>query len=194
MKIGIDIDDTISETFETLLPYAQKYTIEVLKRKSKIDMNQDFLDHFYIIKMMGWNKEEAMKFWLMYYDEILKEINIKKFAAKTMKALKEKGHTIYLITARWSVPGADTIKTTKEWLKKNNVPYDELVMNVSDKAELVKEKKIDLFIDDSFENCQTIVEKTDATVYMMNTRMNENLNPNHVKRVYSWCEIEDLIG
>ena len=53
---------------------------------------------------------------------------------------------------------------------------------------------IDLFIDDSFENCQTIVEKTDATVYMMNTRMNENLNPNHVKRVYSWCEIEDLIG
>ena len=28
MNIGIDIDDTISETFETLLPYAQKYTIE----------------------------------------------------------------------------------------------------------------------------------------------------------------------
>ena len=27
MNIGIDIDDTISETFEILLPYSQKYTI-----------------------------------------------------------------------------------------------------------------------------------------------------------------------
>ena len=43
MNIGIDIDDTISETFETLLPYAQKYTIEDLKRKSEININQDSL-------------------------------------------------------------------------------------------------------------------------------------------------------
>ena len=28
MNIGIDIDDTISETFETLLPYAQKCKTE----------------------------------------------------------------------------------------------------------------------------------------------------------------------
>ena len=46
MNIGIDIDDTISETFETLLPYSQRYTIEYLKRKSNINMNQKFLDHF----------------------------------------------------------------------------------------------------------------------------------------------------
>ena len=36
MNIGIDIDDTISETFETLLPYSQKYTIEDLKKKIQI--------------------------------------------------------------------------------------------------------------------------------------------------------------
>ena len=28
MNIGIDIDDTISETYATLLEYAQKYTIQ----------------------------------------------------------------------------------------------------------------------------------------------------------------------
>ena len=42
MNIGIDIDDTISETFETLLPYAQKYTIEALKKESKIYIKDEY--------------------------------------------------------------------------------------------------------------------------------------------------------
>lgn len=62
MNIGIDIDDTISETFESLLPYSQKYTIEDLKRKSEINMNQIFLNHFFIENMNAWNKQESMGF------------------------------------------------------------------------------------------------------------------------------------
>ena len=31
MNIGIDIDDTISDTYATLFPYAQKYTVEDLQ-------------------------------------------------------------------------------------------------------------------------------------------------------------------
>ena len=49
MNIGIDIDDTISETFETLLPYSQKYTIEDLKKKSNIDLKGDLSNHLYIV-------------------------------------------------------------------------------------------------------------------------------------------------
>ena len=90
MNIGIDIDDTISETFETLLPYAQKYTIEDLKIKSEINMNQDFLDHFYIVKMNGWKEQETISFWNKYYGEILKKVNIKKFAAEVINRLKKK--------------------------------------------------------------------------------------------------------
>ena len=70
MNIGIDIDDTISETFETLLPYAQKYTIEELKRKPTIHMHHNFLNHLYIVKMMEWKEEEAKGFWIQYYGEI----------------------------------------------------------------------------------------------------------------------------
>ena len=39
-------------------------------------MNQDFLDHFYIVKMNGWKEEEAISFWNKYYGEILKKVNI----------------------------------------------------------------------------------------------------------------------
>lgn len=49
MNIGIDIDDTISETYATLLEYAQKYTIEELKR-SPIIKSFNTEDH-YILKI-----------------------------------------------------------------------------------------------------------------------------------------------
>ena len=193
MNIGIDIDDTISETFETLLPYAQKYTIEDLKIKSEINMNQDFLDHFYIVKMNGWKEEEAISFWNKYYGEILKKVNIKKFAAEVINKLKQEGNKIYFITARWDMPNDNIQEITKQWLKKNNVEYDELIINASDKLQLIKEKNIDVFIDDSFKNCKNIAENSNTKVYMMTSRVNGTFNHEKITRVYSWPEIYSLI-
>ena len=193
MNIGIDIDDTISETFETLLPYAQKYTIEDLKIKSEINMNQDFLDHFYIVKMNGWKEQEAISFWNKYYGEILKKVNIKKFAAEVINRFKKKGHKIYLITARWDMPNDNIQEITKQWLKKNNVEYDELIINASDKLQLIKEKNIDVFIDDSFKNCKNIAENSNTKVYMMTSRVNGTFNHEKITRVYSWPEVYSLI-
>lgn len=193
MHIGIDIDDTISETFETLLPYAQKYTIEDLKRKSEIDMNQNFLDHFYIVYMNKWNQKEATDFWNKYYGKILREVNIKKFAAEAIHQLKQEGDKIYLITARWDMPNDNIQEITKQWLKENKVEYDELVINASDKLQLVKEKNIDIFIDDSFNNCKNIAENSNTKVYMMTSKVNGNFHDSKIERVYSWPEVYNLI-
>ena len=193
MNIGIDIDDTISETFETLLPYAQKYTIEDLKRESKVEMDSNLSNHFYIVYMNGWNEKEATEFWSKYYGIILRELNIKKFASEVIKKLKEEGHRIYLITARWDMPNDNIKEITKEWLEKNQVEYDELIINASDKLKLVQEKDIEIFIDDSFNNCKTIANNSNAKVYMMTSRVNGNLEDKKIKRVFSWPEINDLI-
>lgn len=194
MNIGIDIDDTISETFETLLPYAQKYTIEDLKRESKVHMDGKLGNHFYIVYMNEWNEQEATDFWSKYYGEILRKLNIKTFASDVIKKLKEQGDKIYLITARWDMPNDDIKGITLEWLKENKVEYDELIINASDKLNLVKEKNIDIFIDDSFKNCKAIAENTSTKVYMMNSRVNGELEHEKVRRVFSWPEIDDLIN
>ena len=194
MNIGIDIDDTISETFETLLPYSQKYTIEDLKRKSVINLSGDFLNHFYIVYVNGWNEQEAITFWEKYYAEILRKLNIKKFAAESINKLKQQGHKIYIITARWDMRADNVRGITEQWLKDNNVEYDELITNASDKIKIAKEKAIDIFIDDSFNNCKSIADGTDAKVYLMNTKINEKLNAENIKRVYSWPEIYNLIN
>ena len=193
MNIGIDIDDTISETFETLIPYAQKYTIEDLNKESKVIINSNCNDHFYILNINGWNEEEGKAFWLKYYAEILKKVNIKKFASEIINKLKNEGHKIFLITARWDMPNEDIDKITSDWLENNKVLYDKLITNVSDKLKLIKENNIDLFIDDSFSNCKNIVDNSSTKVYMMTSRVNGSLNDEKIKRVFSWPEIYYLI-
>lgn len=193
MNIGIDIDDTISETFETLLPYSQKYTIEDLKKESKIYIKDEYANHFYIVYMNGWDEEDAKGFWDKYYGEILRKVNIKKFAAEVINKLKQEGNKIYFITARWDMPNDNIQEITKQWLKKNNVEYDELIINASDKLQLIKEKNIDVFIDDSFKNCKNIAENSNTKVYMMTSRVNGSFNHEKITRVYSWPEVYSLI-
>ena len=41
MNIGIDIDDTISKTFEIVCELAKKYNTEELKRNEEINLNKD---------------------------------------------------------------------------------------------------------------------------------------------------------
>ena len=194
MNIGIDIDDTISDTFEALLAYSQKYTIEDLKRESNIDINKDYLNHLYIVSASGWNDLETKNFWEKYYEDILNAVNIKNFASKVINNKRKNGDKIFLITARWDMPNFDTKKLTENWLLENNVQYDKLFMNASDKVQLVKENNIDLFIDDSFNNCKQISENTNAKVYMMTSLVNKNLGDKKIKRVFSWPEIDNLIS
>lgn len=194
MNIGIDIDDTISETFEALLPYSQKYTIEDLKRKSNININGNYTNHLYIENANGWNDIETQNFWKKYYGDVLKEVNIKKFASEVINKLKKNGNKIYLITARWDIPNISTKQITENWLIKNNVMYDKLFMNASDKLQLVKENNIDLFIDDSYKNCKKVSENANTKVYMMTSMVNKDLEDKTIKRVFSWPEIDDLIS
>ena len=194
MNIGIDIDDTISETFEALLPYSQKYTIEDLKRKSNININGNYTNHLYIENANGWNDTETKNFWKKYYGDILKEVNIKKFASEVINKLKKNGNKIYLITARWDIPNISTKQITENWLIKNNIMYDKLFMNASDKLQLVKENNIDLFIDDSYKNCKKVSENTNTKVYMMTSMVNKDLDDKIIKRVFSWPEIDNLIN
>lgn len=194
MNIGIDIDDTISETFETILPYAQKYTIEDLKRESKVNLTGTFGDHFYIVYVNGWNEQEALSFWEKYYAQILRKVNIKKFATEVINKLRQDGHKVYIITARWNMKKENVEEITRNWLQENNVEYDGLFLNASDKLSIAKENNIDIFIDDSFKNCKKVADGSDIKVYMMDSRANEQMNDEKIQRVFSWPEIYDLIN
>lgn len=191
MRIGIDIDDTIADLYEVSFAYAQKYTIEELGRSAKI---QDYTakHHFYLNAMHGWNEEEEMNFWSRYYQEILMLEKPFTFAAETIQQLKSDGHEILIVTARYPEENFDVEETTLKWLKENDIVYDEIIFEVSDKAKVAVEKSLDVFLDDSFQNCLAVANKGVQT-FMMNTRTNKGLVDDKIERVYSWPDFYSKI-
>ena len=60
-----------------------------------------------------------------------------------------------------------------------------IIINSHNKLEIANEEKIDIFIDDSFKNCQMVADLGIKT-FIMDTRTNRNLEDERLKRVYSW--------
>ena len=190
MRIGIDIDDTISDTYEVAFAYAQLYTINDLKRDATI-LNKASMHHSYLKDMHNWSQEEEKNFWNRYFIEIIKQVKPFTFSVEMINKLKEDGHEIIIITARWPEPGGCS-KVTTEWLEKYNIKYDEIIFDSANKGKVTLDKKIDLFIDDSFINCQE-VGKAGIKTFMIETRTNKGLTIDNVTRVYSWSDIYNKI-
>lgn len=188
MNIGIDIDDTISDTYDVMFNYAQKYTIEDLNRSGKINNNEKLYTHMYCTKLHNWNEIEEYNFIDKYYEKIVKEVKSKKYSAEVIKKLKEEGNNIFIITARFNSSKFDIELETKKWLEDNGIIYDELYLNAGDKVNIVKENDIDIFVDDSFKNCKAIAELGIKT-YIFDTRINKDLNDCNTDRVYSWLHL-----
>ncbi len=81
MIIGIDIDDTISDTYGCIFPYAQKYTTEDLNKNIEI-IDKNCFNHMYYSTAHDWNEKEHKEFLDKYYQTILLNIKPKLFAIK----------------------------------------------------------------------------------------------------------------
>lgn len=185
MIIGIDIDDTITDTYEVMMNYAQKYTIDVLKREPIINENGNCSDHFYTKYLHNWQDGEDLEFLDEYYEKIIKNVKPKTLALEYLKKLQDEGNKIVLITARWEADNFDVRKSTQEWVTKNSIPCDKLIINAENKLVAAKQENIDVFIDDSFKNCQ-MVASSGIKTFLMDTRVNRGLKDEKIKRVYSW--------
>ena len=184
MIIGIDIDDTITDTYEVMVNYAQQYTIDVLNREP-ILREGNCNTHFYTQYLHGWKDGEDIEFLKEYYEKIINEVKPKTLAVEYLKKLHDEGHKIILITARWETEEANIEKLTQEWVESNNIPYDKLIINAENKLIAAKQENINIFIDDSFKNCKMVSESGIKT-YMMDSRTNKGLIDEKIERLYSW--------
>lgn len=191
MNIGIDIDDTISNTFETFLPYMKKFVEEDLNRKLNLNLSSK-IDYYNIIEKYGISEEEARIFWVNYYVQILESVEPKKSAVKVINLLKENGHKIVLITARLDDGIVDVKAITEKWLEVNRINYDKLIINSHNKLETAKQENINLFIDDSIRNCE-MVSSGDIKTYMFSTKNNSYYENEKLEKVISWDELYEKI-
>ena len=189
MKYGFDLDDTLADTASVINKYAIKFDRKYLKGNGELKDINDSKSYYYFADGLNWNRENITKFFEIYYLEILKKIQIKPLVKETINQLKKEENEVYIITSRRKRDGEIVEKITKDWLKNNEILYDDLFINIKEKSKIVNQLKIDIFIDDSYENCIDVKTNTDAKVYMLNTKYNTGILDNQLERINNIDEI-----
>ena len=189
MKIGIDIDNVISNFNDELLKEYLKHDKEL--RNTGI-INKDVFIRY---GMFDWTEKEETEFYKNSIERIAIKLKPIHRATETIKKLKEDGNEIIIISRRNNGEYNNPYKLTEELLAKYNIVYDKLILtnayNKEEKANVCKENNIDIMIEDSTQTAVNI-EKVGTKVLFMNTRYNKN-NENFEK-VSNWKEIYSKIS
>ena len=189
MRIGIDIDGVLTDEHRFVLDYGTKYFSE---KKIKYKIHNDIYDSENIFEVTEKQYDEFWNKFIFYYSE---NIPIRPFASEVINNLKNAGNDIYIITSRSFTTYENKYKAkmqniVKEWLDKNNVVYDELIFS-RNKADICKEKNIDIIIEDKPDNISLISK--DRLVICYDHPYNNKLTNSNIIRCYSWYDIYDKI-
>lgn len=114
----------------------------------------------------------------------------RKDAKEVIDKLKNERHTIYIITARDSEFHDDPYIYSKNWLDKNKIYYDKLIVNAREKGEVCKRENIDLYIDDQLENCLNIVNTGIQTIMITDKKYDYD----NITMLKNWDDIYNFIS
>lgn len=159
MKIGIDIDDTITDLQEDLLKEAIEYD-KTLRNKGII-----YPERQYIGQKFDWNEEEKEYYLGTLRWKVMNNAKIRDGVIETLNQLRKDGHEVIFITARSDRYHNDPYNATYNWLIENNIPFDKLITSALDKGKVCKEENIDVFIDDQEKNCLLVQNSGTKTIY-----------------------------
>lgn len=189
MRIGIDIDGVLTDIERFVINYMPKYCIENNIEYRIGESSYNVHETFNI------SKEQGNNFWDAYIEDYAKNEKARTFAPEVIEKLKEDGHEIYIITARWGTSkddekGNQMRETVKEWLFEYKIPYDKLVFVKSSnerKSDEIIEDKIDIMIEDNPNNINELSKIIPVICY--DAEYNRACKGDKITRCYSWYDI-----
>lgn len=125
-------------------------------------------------------------------ESIMNNASPRKFAVDAINLLRNMGNKIIIITARDTTFHDDPYMLSKNWLDKNNITYDKIVVNARNKAFALMKEKIDIFIDDSLTNCTASAMLGIRTIRITNETKKKFVNDNIIY-FRNWKEIFNYI-
>lgn len=174
MTIGIDIDDTITDTNELIS--------EIMNKNNLGDVKFDFdaYDSDLIIKYKSIISNNIVN--------VLTNCKLKDNVKEVIDYLRDKGHKILLITSRSNYYSDKVYDATIEYLKRNNIYYDDLLFGYSNKVDICLEKNVDIMLDDKYELIKNLENTCVCGVLFLG---NHNKIFNHTGyKVSSWNEFK----
>jgi len=190
MRIGIDIDNTLTNVQEELNEAAYNYAIKLGKPIDTSIIKEDINNNGSFYKQNFKFSYNELKYFLKeIMEKIVNKAEPRENAINVIRNLRKEGHKIYIITARDNEFHDDPYILSKTWLDKNKIEYDKLIVNARKKAPVCKQEKIDLFIDDQMHNCIDIMNEGIQAIRISDSKEHfEN-----IKSFDNWNEIYEYI-
>lgn len=190
MRIGIDIDDTLTDIKDKLDNAAFEYAKTLNKdvEKGNLKINNTYNNGNIYQKVFNFTYKELKYFLGTIQEEITKNSIPRPYCADVIKKLHNDGNEIYIITARDSEFHENPYLQSEIWLNKNNIYFDKLIVNARDKKKVCLENEIDLLIDDNISNCLNVSSSGIPTLTISNNSENYNgiRNFNNWKQIYNF--------
>lgn len=181
MNIGIDIDDTICNSWENVIN----------EMCTDFNLNYDELSkgNKAYNEVIELTPEEYLKYAKEKFSKLLYNPTLKENVKEVIDILKENNKIIF-ITARSNQCYEDAYKFTKKYLDRNKIYYDKIIVNGKEKGKICKEEKIDIFIDDSIDNCKNVSKYKIKTI-LFETCYNKDCTD--FIKINNWKEILKIV-
>ena len=186
MRIGIDIDGTITDIRSYIFAHGKDYF------RGK-DPNKRGYE---IAEIYNTTIEEEDKFWNKYFLDYMKSANLNKGCKEVIEKLNEK-NDIFIITSRvYKNDYKDMMSLddfhyfTEDYLLKNGITFKKLEYS-SDKKKSVKELNLDIMIEDRINNIQSI--SSICPVIVIDNENNKNVHGNNIYHAKDWNEVLNTI-
>ena len=185
MKIGIDIDDTVMNTFDIIEEAARYFDKYFLENKGYQDITKyDFHERFY------WTSEEKKAFFNYFRkNKLYLKAKPKGDALYYLEKLYNEGYEIYFLTRRKKDEKLDILSITKNDLISKGFKFTDCYIGLSKKGETCKSLGIDVFIDDA------VIQIEDVNNYGIKTILIDNWYNKEYKglRAKNFQEIYNII-
>jgi len=177
MRIGIDIDDTLTNTRDLL---AQSWK-EYFKNHPNTDYNEEIPSN---IGTFGYKYIED--FWDLYREKLFYP-KFKKNTSLVLHKLIDDGYELCIITSRPSYKYKDLHKRLNEWFLNNDIPITTIYTNIKNKGHYCKKKNIDVLIDNEPQQID------EANKYKVKTILFNDFKDYNGVKTTDWLELYDII-
>lgn len=191
MKIGIDIDGVLVDMAGFHLDYGSKYFLNNYQTGISNPNGYEIMDIFAV------SEEKDNEFWAAAIYDYGVAYKARLFASEIIKKLKAEGHEIIIMTARGGLNQPCTLEHAKmhelikNWLRENDIIYDQLYFTEEDKASMCQKLGINVMIEDKVKNVTEISEL--IPVICFNAPYNNHLSGHNIYRAYSWYDVYSKI-
>lgn len=183
--IGLDIDGVVADFLSPFLTLLEK---EIGRGPIAAEtlISVDFSDHPILTQEAVEACSDAVKRNPDFWDQL--ESLLSKEQWNQLEELNRQDRLAF-ITHRSGHQNYDIHGVTVEWLRRHGITDPKVHLAPAHKSVFVEELRVELFVDDNYQVCEEVADKTRARVLMPHHHYNRRFSHPRVQRIMQFSEI-----